>query len=77
MMRGVEHIPGVCGGDACIAATRIPVWLLEQSRRLGFTDAELLENYPSLLPNDLAAAWAYVKENAAEIERAIRENEEA
>lgn len=75
--RGIEHTPGVCGGDACIASTRIPVWSLEQSRRLGFTDDELLNNYPTLHQGDLAAAWAYVKAHAAEIDHAIRENEEA
>lgn len=35
--RGVEATPGVCGGSACIAGTRIPVWLLEQGRRLGMS----------------------------------------
>ncbi|WP_395744277.1 DUF433 domain-containing protein [Prosthecobacter sp.] len=75
--RGIEHTPGVCGGDACIASTRIPVWSLEQSRRLGFTEEELLGNYPTLQPGDLAAAWAYVKEHPVEIETAIRENEDA
>ena len=75
--RGIEHTPGVCGGDACIANTRIPVWTLEQSRRLGFSDDELLTNYPTLSQNDLAAAWAYVKTHPTEIETAIRANEEA
>ncbi|WP_437313837.1 DUF433 domain-containing protein [Sorangium sp. So ce385] len=32
---GVEKRPGVCGGDACIVCTRIPVWALERRRRLG------------------------------------------
>ena len=32
---GIEKTPGVCGGDPCIRQTRIPVWLLEQLRRLG------------------------------------------
>src|SRR3954453_18394057 len=31
---GIESIPGVHGGDPCIVRTRIPVWLLEQARRL-------------------------------------------
>ena len=29
---GIENSPDVCGGDACIVRTRIPVWLLEQAR---------------------------------------------
>jgi len=32
---GVDTIGGVCGGEPCIVRTRIPVWVLEQARRLG------------------------------------------
>lgn len=52
----VRHTPGVCGGDACLSSTRIAVWMLEEARRAGVTDAELLQNYPSLNARDLAAA---------------------
>jgi hypothetical protein len=27
---GITKTPDVCGGDACIAKTRIPVWLLRK-----------------------------------------------
>lgn len=76
-MVGIEKTANICGGDACIASTRIPVWALEQSRRLGFTDDALLENYPTLKREDLDAAWAYVLIHGAEIDAAIRENDEA
>ena len=39
---GIESTPGVCGGEPCIVRTRIPVWLLEQARRLGTSEAEIL-----------------------------------
>jgi len=39
---GIESRPGVCGGEPCIVRTRIPVWVLEQARRLGTSEAELL-----------------------------------
>lgn len=39
---------GVCGGAARVAGTRIPVWQLEQARRWGATEAELLGAYPGL-----------------------------
>ena len=39
---GIESTPGVCGGDPRIAGTRIPVWTLEQYRRLGMTEAQNL-----------------------------------
>lgn len=74
---GIESVPGVCGGDPCIVRTRIPVWVLEQARRCGVTEAELLRCYPTLHASDLANAWAYVRLHRAEIEEQIRENEAA
>ncbi|MBI2925950.1 MAG: DUF433 domain-containing protein [Verrucomicrobia bacterium] len=74
---GVEKTPGVCGGSACIAGTRIPVWGLEEARRLGATEAKLLVSYPTLRAEDLANAWAYVQVHREEIDRDMRENAEA
>ena len=74
---GIDQIPGVCGGDACIVRTRIPVWLLWQARRLGTSEADLLVSYPSLGAEDLANAWAYARAHLAEIEEQILENEAA
>jgi uncharacterized protein (DUF433 family) len=74
---GVESTPGVCGGEPCIVRTRIPVWILEQMRRQGVSEADILRGYPTLRAEDLAAAWAYVRVHRAEIERQMRENEEA
>jgi uncharacterized protein (DUF433 family) len=72
---GIESRPGVAGGDPCIVRTRIPVWLLEQARRLGTSEADLLRAYPTLRAEDLANAWAYVSGHREEIERQIAENE--
>lgn len=74
---GIESNPNVCGGEPCIVRTRIPVWLLEQARRLGTAEAELLRAYPTLRAEDLANAWAYVRSHRDEIEQQIRDNEEA
>jgi uncharacterized protein (DUF433 family) len=74
---GVESIPGVCGGEPCIVRTRIPVWVLEQARQLGTSEADLLRAYPTLRAQDLANAWAYVRTRRDEIEEQIRANEEA
>ena len=73
---GIESTPDVCGGDSCIAGTRIPVWILERYRRLGMPEVEILANYPSLRAVDLVNAWSFVDTNADEIERQILENEE-
>ncbi len=71
----IMHTPGVCGGDACIRQTRIPVWLLVQLRRMGADDPEIFDNYPSLTPADLSAAWDYQRQHPAEIEAAIADQE--
>src|SRR6184192_65538 len=72
---GIESTPGVCGGEPCIVRTRIPVWVLEQARRLGISEADLLRSYPTLRAEDLANAWAYVRSHREEINRQIHENE--
>jgi uncharacterized protein (DUF433 family) len=72
---GIERTPDVCGGAARIIRTRIPVWILEQARRLGTTEAEILRCYPTLRAEDLANAWTYVRLNRTEINLDIAENE--
>jgi len=72
---GVESRPGVCGGEPCVVRTRIPVWVLEQARRLGTSESDILRAYPTLRAEDLANAWAYVRSHRDEISRQIAENE--
>jgi len=74
---GIESRPGVCGGEPCIVRTRIPVWVLEQARRLGTSEATLLQSYPTLRAEDIVQAWSYVRGHREEIDRQIRDNEEA
>jgi uncharacterized protein (DUF433 family) len=74
---GIESKPDFCGGEPCIVRTRIPVWVLVQSRRLGISEADLLRSYPTLRAEDLANAWAYYRTHRDEIQQEIRENEEA
>jgi uncharacterized protein (DUF433 family) len=75
--RGITKTPGVCGGDACIANTRLPVWLFVSLRRQGATDAEIFQLYPHIDAVDLVNVWAYAEANQEEIEIALREEEEA
>ena len=74
---GIEATPGVCGGAARIVRTRIPVWVLERARQLGTSEGDVLRCYPTLRAEDLANAWAYTRSHREEIEREIRENEDA
>jgi uncharacterized protein (DUF433 family) len=50
---------------------------LVQARRLGSSDAEILQAWPSLRAEDLINAWAYNDAHKAEIEEQIAENEAA
>jgi uncharacterized protein (DUF433 family) len=74
---GIDSTPGVSGGEPCIVRTRIPVWSLEQARRLGISEDELLRSYPALRAEDLVNAWAYARSHRAELEDQIRQNENA
>ena len=76
-MTGIEKTPGVNGGDACIASTRIPVWVPEEMRRQGCSEADILSDFPGLTPAQLATAWAYVKKHQAEINAAMTAHAEA
>ena len=72
---GIEKTENVMGGAACVGQTRIPVWMLEQARRQGVSEVDLLRNYPQISAQDLANAWDYVNAHQAEIENQIKENE--
>jgi uncharacterized protein (DUF433 family) len=74
---GIDSAPGISGGEARVVRTRIPVWVLVQARRLGTSEADLLQSYPVLRAEDLANAWGYYRSHTDEIESQIRENEAA
>ncbi len=73
---GIESTQGICGGSPCIVRTRIPIWVLEQARLLGTSEADLLQCYPSLRAEDLTNDWAYVRSHKKEIEQQICDNEQ-
>ena len=72
--RGITKTPGVCGGEACIAGTRVAVWLLVEARRLGISEAQLLDDYPHITAANLVNAWAYADAHREEVEATIRAN---
>ena len=67
----IQKTPGICGGNARIRDTRIPVWTLVSFQKQNASDEELLRNYPALTKEDLIAAWSYYKENTQEIDQVI------
>jgi uncharacterized protein (DUF433 family) len=73
----VEKSPGVCGGEARIVGTRIPVWQLVEARDLGVRESQLLIDFPRLTAQNLVDAWDYANEHPEEIAAAILDNEVA
>lgn len=67
----IQKTLGICGGNARIRNTRIPVWTLVSFRLQGASNEELLANYSGLEQQDLEAAWAYYAVNSAEIDSII------
>lgn len=73
----VQKTPDVCGGDACIRGTRVPVWAVIAARRIGVSDADLLNYFVTpLRAEDLQAATVYYEQQRDEIDRNIADNEE-
>lgn len=76
----VEHIsktPGVCGGKACIAGTRIRVMdVMIWHEMSGMTPAQIVEQYPTANLAGVHAAIAYYLDHRDEIEGDIRRSHE-
>jgi uncharacterized protein (DUF433 family) len=66
LLERISIDPGVCGGKPCIKGTRIWVSLILDFLAEGMTEAELLEEYPQLVHEDILAAIAYGAEAARE-----------
>ena len=69
--KAIQSTPGVCGGNARIRNTRIPVWTLVSLHQQGADDAELLWNYSGLSGFDLDNAWRYYDRHREQIDRII------
>lgn len=52
----------VLGGKPTVKGTRISVEFVIQRLAEGWTETQLLENYPRLTPTHLQAVFAYVQE---------------
>lgn len=70
----IGKTPGVCGGDARITGTRIPVWQLVEARNAGTREAQILIDFPRLTVRNLIDAWAYADEHPEEIAAAVHDN---
>ena len=73
----ITHTPGVCGGRACLANTRLAIWVLVRFRELGADDKELLSCFPSITQDQLDEAFAYAANHPHEITQDIDQQEKA
>jgi len=58
--------PAICHGKACIKGTRIMVSIILDNMAAGFTEDDIIKEYPSLKREDILAAIAYAAELARE-----------
>ena len=58
--------PAVCHGKACIKGTRVMVSVVLDNVAAGISTEQILEDYPSLAPEDIQAAISYAAELARE-----------
>ena len=72
----ISKRPDYCGGDARVRDGRITVWGLVGYRRLGMSNAQIMQAVQGVTPADLEAAWEYAAAHPDEIDEAIRANEE-
>ena len=60
----IEIDPNVMLGKPVVRGTRIPVELVLRKLSEGATQAELLDAYPRLTPEDISAVFAYAADSA-------------
>lgn len=70
----IVRTPGVCGGRAHIAGSRVSVRTVAELHRAGESVAEISATYPHLDPAALYDAISYYLDHRAEIETEIRAN---
>jgi uncharacterized protein (DUF433 family) len=59
LVQRIEVDPAVMAGKPVIRGTRIPVELIVRMLGEGVAEADLLEQYPRLQPDDIRAALIY------------------
>ena len=58
--------PNICHGKACVRGTRIMVSVILDNLAAGHTPEDIIKSYPSLTPEAIQAAIAYVADLARE-----------
>ncbi len=66
LIERIASDPNVAHGKACIRGTRVMVSVILDNLAAGLSVAEIVKEYPSLIPEDVLAAIAYGAELARE-----------
>ncbi len=72
----IQYTPGVCGGRATIAGTRVAVHRVAGYYRLGYAPEEILTKLSSLNLSQVYAALAHALANPEETDAALREEQD-
>lgn len=59
ILQRISSDPDICHGKPCIKGTRIPVYLIVSLVAEGESIASIIQDYPSLTPEDIKAAIHY------------------
>ncbi len=57
----IETDPDICGGRPRIKGSRLTVEFLLGLKAAGWSEAQILENYPHITDDDLRAVFAFVQ----------------
>ena len=66
MLNRISTDPHICHGQACIAGTRIPVYIILNLLAAGETPENILKTYPRLSDEDIQACITYAGKLATE-----------
>ncbi len=66
LLKRISIDPNVCFGRPCVRGTRIWVSLIVDNFAEGVSEAEILDAYPQLQPEDIRAALAFAAEMTRE-----------
>ena len=55
----ISSEPDICHGKPCIKGTRIPVYLIVSLITEGEDTGSIIQDYPSVTPDDIKAALKY------------------
>ena len=59
ILQRISSDPDICHGKPCIKGTRIPVYLIVSLVAEGESVESIIQDYPSLTPEDIKAAIHY------------------